>query len=107
VHDILKTTSENLEALLPTASIHSFILAVDPNDTSDEGFLGGTLTGREFWRGLRGGGSIGAKAFKSHCLRNTASAPPAVPKRTTASTIKADVYTGFRDALRFVNTHKP
>lgn len=76
---------------------------MDQNDPSEEGFLGGTLTGREFWRGMRGGGSIGAKAFKAHCLKNNPSTSATPHKRATASTIKADVYNGCRDALRSVN----
>jgi len=109
VHNVLKSTSQTLEALLSTASIHSFFLTVDPNDTTDEGFLGGTVTGREFWRGLRGGGSAGAKAFKTHCLRSipaspfsTSSAASSLPasKRLPANALKSGVYTNIRNSLR-------
>jgi hypothetical protein len=112
MQNILKSTSQTLDDLLSTASIHSFFLAIDPYDTNDEGFLGGTVTGREFWRGLRGGGSVGAKAFRTHCLRvlSATSSPtssavslPAL-SRTPAGTIKAEVYSSVRNSLRHVST---
>lgn len=109
--------SQTLETLATTLSVQSFVLAVDPFDPSDDGFLGGTTTGREFWRGLRGGGAPGALAFKEHCRRNceprastvrTSPAPaPAVSKskKTPASLLKSEVYAAVRAALRFVAIH--
>ena len=108
--------SQTLETLATTLSVQSFVLAIDPFDPSDDGFLGGTTTGREFWRGLRGGGAPGALAFKEHCRRNhdpQSSAPP-VPapvvsksKKTPASLLKSEVYAAVRAALRFVAVHHP
>jgi len=107
VQNILKSTSQTLETLFSVASIPSFFLAIDPNDINDEGFLGGTVTGREFWRGLRGGGSAGAKSFKTHCLRSLPAASPTsseislpVPARMPAGAIKAEVYSNARNSLR-------
>ena len=110
----MRSVSQTLETLATTLSVHSFVLAIDPFDPSDEGFLGGTTIGREFWRGLRGGGTPGALAFKEHCRRNydpqastarippiTASAPPK-SKKTPASLLKSEVYAAVRAALRFV-----
>jgi hypothetical protein len=110
----LKSVSRTLEALAATLSVESFVLAVDPFDPSDEGFLGGTTTGREFWRGLRGGGTPGALTFKDHCRRSyesqTSTAPmppvstPAVSKskKTPASLLKSEVYAAVRATLRSV-----
>jgi hypothetical protein len=102
VQNILRSTSQNLEALCSTASIESFFLAVDPNDPDDVGFLGGSVTGREFWRGLRGGGSTGAKGFKAQCVRNATAdnATTSDPKRAPANTLKMEVYANVRNALR-------
>ena len=106
--------SQALETLATTLSVQSFVLAVDPFDPSDDGFLGGTTTGREFWRGLRGGGAPGALAFKEHCRRSYGPQNPAVvtlpvsapttskSKKTPASLLKSEVYAAVRAALRFV-----
>ena len=103
--------------LATTLSVQSFVLAVDPFDPSDDGFLGGTTTGREFWRGLRGGGAPGALAFKEQCRRSyvpqmsAARTPPvsaptvSKSKKTPASLLKTEVYAAVRAALRFVTTH--
>ena len=110
----MRSVSQTLETLATTLSVHSFVLAIDPFDPSDEGFLGGTTIGREFWRGLRGGGTPGALAFKEHCRRNydpqasTARMPPITAsaptksKKTPASLLKSEVYAAVRAALRFV-----
>lgn len=91
---------------------------MDPFDASDDGFLGGTNAGREFWRGLRGGGAPGALAFKEYCRRgygpqsSTTEIPPvSVPtmsksKKTPASLLKSEVYAAVRAALRLVTTHR-
>ena len=108
-----------LETLAATLSVQSFVLAIDPFDPSDDGFLGGTNTGREFWRGLRGGGDPGALAFKEHCRRNydpqtstTRTPPVSAPalsksKKTPASLLKSEVYAAVRAALRFVTICYP
>lgn len=108
---ILVSTSQTLEALHQTAGLHSFFLAVDPTDPTDNGFLGGTVLGREFWRGLRNGGVSGAKAFKMQTMSFHSStlesfhdhhqAPNAsMDKRTPAQRLKSEVYAGIRTALR-------
>lgn len=103
-----------LESLQEVAGIHSFVLAVDPGDSRNEGFLGGTVLGREFWRGLRGGGDAGARTFKARCLKGIAVVKSDAPsdltmdpatatslKRGPASSMKAEVYANVRNALRF------
>jgi hypothetical protein len=119
VRSVLSETSRILELLHSLSGTHSFFLAVDPNDDLDEGFLGGTVLGREFWRGFRGGGDAGAKTFRSRCLKKlegatsvqrhnftsaeasgTSSSAAATSKRSPASSLKAEVYTNVRDALR-------
>jgi hypothetical protein len=121
---VLCDTSHTLESLHSLSGTHSFVLTVDPTDAADEGFLGGTVLGREFWRGLRGGGDAGANNFRSHCLKKaeratittttqtnnlssgetslSGAALTAASKRSPASSLKADVYANVRDALRYV-----
>lgn len=102
-----------LESLSEVAGVQSFILAVDPSKTSDNGFLGGSVVGREFWRGLRGGGEGGARAFKAYSInhlqhqpasRNTVqvlkSATPPL-KGGPAKSIKNELYESVRNALRY------
>ncbi|KAJ7066982.1 hypothetical protein C8F01DRAFT_1119842 [Mycena amicta] len=60
IKSILSDTSRILESLWSTVGVESFVLAVDPSDAKDPGFLGGS-----------GGGEAGAKAFKSHCVKMT------------------------------------
>ncbi|KAG6908685.1 hypothetical protein DXG01_003699 [Tephrocybe rancida] len=116
VRSVLTDVSRMLETLFEIAGIQSFILAVDPLNPSDKGFLGGTVVGREYWRGLRGGGDAGAKGFKTHCLRELESYFPPIPREdptTSASTVpaklpparslKTDLYDGVRKALRTVS----
>ena len=102
-----------LESLQLTAGVQSFVLAVNPNDAEDEGFLGGSSLGREFWRSLRGGGTAGAKALKSlaiSTLQNSTPSPQAalhgtgVPsrQRETAHSLKSEVYARVRTLLRDV-----
>lgn len=125
---ILRSISRALESLLSIGGLESFFLAVDPYDPTDEGFLGGTLLGREFWRGHRGCGAAGARAFQTHCQKSIAGQLPlpqevpaypiAVPptshihvpvvqptnavKKSPASTLKTEVYASVRNALRSV-----
>lgn len=109
-----------MESLETLAGLQSFFLVVDPTNQADEGFLGGTLSGREFWRGHRGCGSPGAQMFKAHCVRAAQSRPHShdpptmidptllptpVPPVTTgtkgsARELKAEIYAAMRDALR-------
>lgn len=89
------------------------LLVVHPTDTSD-GWLGGSLLGREFWRELRGGGVPGAIAFKAKSwatynskLKATtpfAAAPEETPdvvsKPMGSGAIKAELNQRMRDTLR-------
>jgi len=118
VTSVLFDTSRTLESLCQVSGVHSFILAVDPTDPADRGFLGGTLLGREFWRGLRSGGELGAKNFRLHCLGTThttddgptpdpptTSADPGPSSSTkrlamTANAVKTEIYASVRSALR-------
>ncbi|KIM84820.1 hypothetical protein PILCRDRAFT_5867 [Piloderma croceum F 1598] len=122
IHSVLSETSRTFESLHSLSGNHSFFLTVDPADAENNGFLGGTVLGREFWRGIRGGGHAGAKNFRLHCLKkaemvNTitalqnsnstdgetltlGAAATALSKRGPASSLKAEVYANVRDALR-------
>lgn len=96
---------------------------MNPADPRDEGFLGGTPLGREFWRGHRGCGAAGARAFQLFC-QQAAAAPPAQErvqeraqahdarpaavlaagntgvKKSPAGAVKAEVYLAVRNAVR-------
>ncbi|KAI0001421.1 hypothetical protein BJV74DRAFT_818504 [Russula compacta] len=111
IRDILLSTSRVLESLQATAGVQSFVLAINPNDAEDEGFLGGSSLGREFWRSLRGGGMAGAKALKSLASSTFQNpSPPShvslhgtgIPSRQkeTAHSLKSDVYARVRTLLR-------
>lgn len=71
-----------------------------------EGFLGGSIQGREFWRGLRTGGESGARAFKEHCIKNKVDGEncnndsSASSSKQSARNVKVDLYDGMRKALR-------
>ncbi|KAI0787666.1 hypothetical protein C8Q74DRAFT_1253160 [Fomes fomentarius] len=118
---VLRIVSQQLESLENVAGLQSFFLVVNPNDLRDEGFLGGTITGREFWRGHRGCGAAGVEAFKARCVRSQVNAPrqvmtagsshlPPTPqlhpysdvprKKSQAREVKAELYGAMRDALR-------
>ena len=114
VRDVLCDTSRVLESLSEVAGVQSFILAVDPSEPSDCGFLGGSVVGREFWRGLRGGGEGGARAFKAHSInhlqRQPASSKNTVNIQTSSSSLakggaarslKNELYESVRNALRY------
>ena len=113
VRDVLCDASRILESLSEVAGVQSFLLAVDPSETSDSGFLGGSVIGREFWRGLRSGGEGGARAFKAFSInhlqrqpanRNTVHAPkPSTPpiKGGPAKSLKNELYESVRNALRY------
>ncbi|KAG6817689.1 hypothetical protein H0H87_005448 [Tephrocybe sp. NHM501043] len=116
VRSVLCDVSNLLESLFEIAGIQSFVLAVDPLSASDAGFLGGTVVGREYWRGLRGGGDAGAKGFKAFCLRDLESSFPQIPrpdpsvinstlpaKLPPARSLKTELYDGIRKALRTVS----
>ena len=116
VRSVLYDASRILESLCEVSGIQSFLLAVDPDNPSDGGFLGGSVLGREFWRGLRGGGEAGAKSFKAHCVRElephlasvssqeegSSSRAMSVPvKQAPAKSLKTDLYENVRKALRY------
>ncbi|KIM39822.1 hypothetical protein M413DRAFT_37741, partial [Hebeloma cylindrosporum] len=119
VRATLCDTSRILESLADTSGVQAFLLAVDPNDLTDGGFLGGSLIGREFWREMRGGGEHGARAFKTHCVSRLpnrpitgvqvhhatqdrlTSTPP--PKGGPARSIKNELYDSVRNALRLAS----
>ncbi|KAI0280781.1 hypothetical protein BGY98DRAFT_961860 [Russula aff. rugulosa BPL654] len=110
IRNVLLSTSRALESLQATSGVQSFVLAVNPNDADDEGFLGGSSLGREFWRSLRGGGLAGVKALKSlatSTLQDTSSSNfslhgAGIPSRQkeTAHSLKSDVYARVRALLR-------
>ncbi|CCM01384.1 uncharacterized protein FIBRA_03435 [Fibroporia radiculosa] len=117
INTILRYTSQTLESLREIAGLQSFFLVVNPRNVADEGFLGGTLFGREFWRGHRGCGVSGAKAFQAQCMKSekneirSSTAGTALEmspsminissqKRGPASSLKAEVYASVRDAIR-------
>ncbi|KAF8638273.1 hypothetical protein AX17_002295 [Amanita inopinata Kibby_2008] len=106
-----------LESLCEISGLQSFLLAVDPTDPADGGFLGGSVAGREFWRTVRGGGETGAKAFRQYCLDEVTPHQPHIKsvisaedipqlasaagtKKTTAKSLKSELYDKFRKALR-------
>jgi hypothetical protein len=102
-----------LESLHVTAGVQSFVLAVNPNDAEDDGFLGGSSLGREFWRSLRGGGTAGVKTLKSLAISTLQNSTPlahaalhgtGIPSqpKETAHTLKSDVYARVRALLRDV-----
>ncbi|OBZ72193.1 hypothetical protein A0H81_07963 [Grifola frondosa] len=115
IREILRYTSERLESLETIAGLQSFFLVVNPRNSADEGFLGGTLLGREFWRGRRGCGVPGAEAFKAQCAKASgfyaghgssmdvaldSDRQPAQVPRKGARSLKADLYAGVRNAIR-------
>lgn len=125
VWTILVNLSRILESLSGVFGIESFLLAVDPEDITSQSFLGGTITGREFWRGMRAGGESGAKAFKEQCTKNKGSKNVAhsvahnqhllsgnssksispssvinVSSKQSAKNVKVELYEGVRNALR-------
>ncbi|KAI5119441.1 hypothetical protein M0805_008380 [Coniferiporia weirii] len=114
VNGITQTVSALLESLLEVSGHHSLVLVVDPADSEDDGFLGGSVTGREYWRGLRNGGSTGARNFKEYCrksldsglssqyTRRTETAAGA-SRQTPAVTLKNNLYVEMRSRLRAVS----
>lgn len=87
---------------------------MNPSDPTDEGFLGGTPLGREFWRGHRGCGASGSKAFGLFCqkaLQNQAQSTPRSASQPgpggakKASEVKAEVYLAVRNAVRWASSH--
>ncbi|GAW02141.1 hypothetical protein LENED_003776 [Lentinula edodes] len=108
---ILVNLSRILESLSGVFGIESFLLAVDPEDITSQSFLGGTIIGREFWRGMRAGGESGAKAFKEQCIKNkgnsskfiSPSSVINVSSKQSAKNVKVELYEGVRNALRTVS----
>jgi len=120
VRSVLCDISRMLESLYDASGVQSFLLAVDPhydNAVDSGAFLGGSIHGREFWRGLRGGGEAGAKAFKLHCTKHvelslnsdedtassgkTSQTPSS--KTLPARSLKTELYESVRKALRSVS----
>ncbi|THV03249.1 hypothetical protein K435DRAFT_775126 [Dendrothele bispora CBS 962.96] len=113
---ILMQASYILENLCEVAGIESFLLAVDPHDPGNESFLGGSVIGREFWRGFRNGGEHGARTFKQYCLKTKPGLDMVVGPASTseaagqdmrtltskesAKSIKLELYESVRNALR-------
>ncbi|KAI0300919.1 hypothetical protein BC826DRAFT_991353 [Russula brevipes] len=104
-------TRQQNKSLQVTAGVQSFVLAINPNDAEDEGFLGGSPLGREFWRSLRGGGLAGVKALKSLAVSTAQNFSPSshvalhgtgIPSRQkeTAHSLKSEVYARVRTLLR-------
>lgn len=113
VQSILRDTSQALDTLHALSGVQAFILAVEP--TAEGAFLGGTVLAREYWRGMRGGGEAGAKSLQTFCLKKmqeitsgesyssgSTTADAHIQRASNAKTIKAEVYTNIRDALRWV-----
>jgi hypothetical protein len=67
VRSVLTALSSPLDNLCAVAQIHTPLVA-NPLNTSDDGFLGYTTVGREFWRGLRGGWIAGAQEFHRQAI---------------------------------------
>jgi hypothetical protein len=116
VRSVLVEASKVLESLSSVTGVQSFLLAVDPHDPQDAGFLGGSIVGREYYRGLRGGGVAGASSFKTFvqkCLptqqeeidvREPSPRPasPIPPAMRTAKKVKVELYESIRSQLRCV-----
>src|ERR1700730_12351442 len=115
---ILHNTSQALESLHATSGVQSFLVAVDPthgptNILPGAGFLGGTIVGREFWRGMRGGGEAGATAFRAYCAKAPSKTAQSVvsdgptpgtaqgSSAPNAGALKTELYAAIRTALRF------
>ncbi|KAK2460337.1 hypothetical protein APHAL10511_007726 [Amanita phalloides] len=120
IRTTLHDASRILESLSETSGVQSFILAVNPADLTNVGFLGGSVIGREFWRHMRNGGETGAKAFKAYCTKKAPSVQTrpeqewstdiaagadaeTTGKRTTAKNVKSELYEKTRTALRRVS----
>lgn len=116
LHTLLRSLSHTLESLHTASGHDALLLVVSPTDHTD-GWLGGTSLGREFWRDLRGGGIVGARAFKAMsraaylnepnldpALMQERTQEPETPinlKDLTSRQIKAELYRCMRDNLRF------
>ncbi|KAJ4477171.1 hypothetical protein J3R30DRAFT_3483044 [Lentinula aciculospora] len=124
---ILVNLSCILESLSGVFGVESFLLAVDSEDISNQAFLGGSVRGREFWRGMRGGGESGAKVFKEQSVKkkdskslhsvaheqhvpsddlyksDSTSPVITVSSKQSAKNVKVDLYEGVRKALRTVS----
>ncbi|KAI1797120.1 hypothetical protein LXA43DRAFT_1138024 [Ganoderma leucocontextum] len=117
IRRVLENVSQELQSLETLAGIQSFFLVVNPHDPDDQGFLGGTIVGREFWRGHRGCGAPGAEAFKAQSMRVIPQLPSTISAHTVPTTVqstasrkkgparevKNELYAGIRNALRAVS----
>lgn len=86
---LLMLISSTLQKIQAVFALDSMLLVVSPIDHS-EAWLGGTVVGRDFWRGLRGGGVTGSRAFK----RASKTAYDAAVARTNAGS-----YTAIAESL--------
>jgi hypothetical protein len=114
---LLSIISSTLQKIHAVFSLDSMLLVVSPLDNSDA-WLGGSLIGREFWRGLRGGGDAGSRAFKNaskaahdslhgHSVSTLSSQtqdPPLVPLKSQA--IKSELVRVVRQKLRRVTLNE-
>lgn len=114
-NEILLSLSDELETLHKISGRHSFILSVDPADEADDGFLGGTAVGKDFWSSFRNGGVTGARLFKRHIQKavggelvdvrqvhfNDAERTLSGNRVTPAVALKNTLYNEMRAALRY------
>ena len=112
---ILEDMSKKLGVLLAVSGLHSVLLVVDPTDSADGAFLGGSRTGVEFWSGLRNGGVAGTRSFKEYCKSSlktqtgtqivfpaTSDSAATGTRRTPAVALKNRLYAAMRESLRCV-----
>ncbi|TCD69337.1 hypothetical protein EIP91_007893 [Steccherinum ochraceum] len=129
IQNIMARISKLFESLERVAGLQSFFLVVNPYNSSDQGFLGGTVKGRDFWQGHRNCGAAGAQAFQLFTSyapapassssggtgeTSNATAGPFYPptnvevagnvnaamKKTPAMNVKSEVYSSMRAAIR-------
>jgi len=123
IQNILNHVSKLLESLERVAGLQSFFLIVNPYNPTDEGILGGTAKGRNFWQGQRGCGPAGVQAFRlassfpqgmgsasgsgnAGATMPSAAQVVAGPSQSTtkpkaaAMSLKAEVYSCMRAAVR-------
>ncbi|KAF9066638.1 hypothetical protein BDP27DRAFT_1404306 [Rhodocollybia butyracea] len=97
IWQILVRLSTVLESLSSTLDIESFVLAIDTSSQESSitnGFLGGSIQGREFWRGLRSGGDSGARAFREMCVGASARGNQVLINADDVSDNKKETKTG-------------
>ncbi|KAI0033068.1 hypothetical protein K488DRAFT_48462 [Vararia minispora EC-137] len=108
IRTTLVDVSRTLESLHESTGIHSLLLSVDPLEPADDGFVGGTVLAREFWRGLRGGGEKGIAALRAQARAidqqpEVTDCDDTKSRKTPAYKLKTEVYSRVRTALRAVS----